>query len=202
MKKILYLFILSILISCTTYKVGISSLCDSNYSMMKKYIMSPWNEHIDDKDLQYIEFANYVEQALLFNGYIKSNEKEAEIVVFLQYGISEPFTVQKIEKTNTYTNKSGYKVGNVYYPPKREVTGTESKLVNVINYESYIQLTGINLKQGKENSIVWETFIHTFSESNDLRTTFPIMVKASKSFIGKDTNYQIDKTFIDFNLGF
>lgn len=214
--KLLFVFPLFLLISnCATapqYNVSINSIRNPAEITQTKYLLLPGLKDVDTNDLQYQEYARYVETALVSKGYVKaSNFNEAEIAIFLSYGIGDPetnhytYSLPMYGQTgvasshtygtiNTNRNTATYS-GTTTYTPSYGITGYSTHTGSVTTYFRYMLLDAIDLEEYRrteKEKQLWKTTVTSVGVSGDLRQVFPILVAASKDYIGTNTGKQID----------
>lgn len=189
-----------------------------NLSNQTTYVLIPTNKDVQSlNDLQFLEYSNYINSVLQKKGLKKVDDiKNADIGIFLYYGISDP---QKTEyernipiygqtgisssTTNGTINTNG--INNIYgnninlnstvntqttYTPTYGITGYSKSKVIDINYLRFIRIEAINMPifiKDKKAEILWKTQITSFGSTNDLREVFPVMVVASENYIGINT---------------
>jgi len=157
----------------------------------KTYIIASAMKNVDDGDIQFKEFARYVENALALKGYIRKNNKEgADLLISLAYWIGEP---QTTTSTETYTSGVGYSypVGWMWYtvPPQiRQETTTNT------TYKETLVLEAYDLKDTSKRSQLWKTTMENVVYENniendigDLRLVLPYMIKAGMKYFGVDS---------------
>lgn len=144
-----------------------------------KYVLLSGLKNIDNNDLQFKEYERYIDKALKKKGFIKGNFENAEIAIFLSYGISDPqknietYSVPVWGKTgvsssttygnshtcgtlNTYGNMGNYQ-GNTYsrkttyHTPTYGVVGYRNETMRYTTFTRYFQLNAIDLKDYKLN---------------------------------------------------
>jgi hypothetical protein len=70
---------------------GVDSLAQPDASAKKRYIIMPGSKDVQPGDLQFLEYAGYVEKILNEKGFVKASQfADADIAVFLSYGIGNP----------------------------------------------------------------------------------------------------------------
>ncbi|MCX8050102.1 MAG: hypothetical protein N3A55_10665 [Methylohalobius sp.] len=83
----------ALLVGCAagSVHVNIDSISTPNADIKKKYILLPGLKDVESTDLQFKEYAGYIEKGLTSKGYVKAeNFGDADIAIFLAYGIGEP----------------------------------------------------------------------------------------------------------------
>jgi len=193
------------------FLVNVDSISAPEYVSNSKYILLPGVKNVEITDLQYREYAGYVERALASLGYIKaSGFTEADIAIFLGYGIGEPETHQftyslptwgqtgvssssTYGTLNTYGNTATYS-GTTTYTPTYGVTGSTTHVDSCTSYFRYMFLDAVDLKEyrnTKKEKQVWKTTVTSSGSSGDLRQVIPVLVAASKDYIGTNTGKMI-----------
>jgi hypothetical protein len=161
---------------------------------------------INTSDLQFLEFYGYVSKILTDRGYrIVDTIEAANIIVFFNYGISDPNTQEYtrsipiwgqtgISSSRTtgnvyispYSNNIQYKQ-NTYNTPSYGVTGYRTVQGSYTTYRRYLNLVAYDfdfyLKNNKEKR-VWQTVITSIGSSSDLRKVLPYMLVGAKQYIG------------------
>lgn len=212
-KIICRLFIASsilLLIGCSStpkFHVNVDSLCSTEMAEKKIYILLPGNKDIKVHDLQFKEYANYVNTALQNNGFIQArNGEKAEIAIFLSYGIGDPQTHNYsysiptwgqtgVSSSRTYGSVYSYGGGATYfgyttYTPQYGITGYQTVTGSSITYFRFMLLDAYDLDIfNKTNQVVqvWKTNVTSTGSSGDLREVFPILVAASSPYMGRNT---------------
>lgn len=194
------------------FYVSVDSISAPTAAIKTKYILLPANEGVAECDLQYREYTSYVERALNSRGYIKSASfQEADIAIFLGYGIGAPKTHQYTyslpaygqtgvssshtnSTVNVYGNNATYS-GTTTYTPSYGVTGSTTQSGEYTTYFRYMFLNAYDLdeyRKTKKEQEVWKTTITSSGSSNDLRQILPILVAASKPHIGTNTGKMVE----------
>lgn len=212
---LIFSFLFSILIfslsscSSTHYVVEVDSYGSDSYLIEKKYFLSSADTTINENNLQYIEFSNYLRKALNQKGYSESQKPdEADLVVFFNYGISDPETFQRtvylptwgqtgVSSTNTsgtidvnaYNNKVNYNQKTTS-TPKYGITGYRPENQTITQYLRYLTITAYDFNAYKENGsqkIIWNVNITSSGTSSDLRKVFPYLIVAGKNYYGQNS---------------
>lgn len=210
MKQLLFISLLFLLSSCATtqqFMVGVNSFSRTSNCAPKTFIIMPGNKNTDVNDLEFQEYCIYVERALINNGLTKENDgNEADIIVFLAYGIGEPeehgytysipvFGQTGVSSSNTTGNiiafgNTGMYSAKTTYTPQYGITGFRTGQGSYTTFSRYIYLSAYDLvgyRSSKKAIIVWDTRIASIGSSGDLRRVFPVMIAASIDYIGKNT---------------
>jgi len=180
----------------------------------KKVALMVCNDgNIPKHDLKNIELEGYIKKVLEPKGYaFTKDEKEADIVIFYEYGISDPryYTSEKIvpvwgvtgigasvttsmrQRTpitgRPYTQSTTFNIPSYGQVGERVVTETTIKYlcwVNISAYDAdYYRKTG-------EDKMLWLTEIQSETTSDNLRFVFPYMMAAAKYHIGQNRSNRI-----------
>lgn len=192
------------LVSCATpsYYVSIDSITSGSISREIKYAVVPGMEGVSSNDLQFREYAGYVKRALESRGFnIVEDFEEANVVIFLSYGIGNP---QAHYQTYTHTvptwgqiGGGDVRVGRDALYPTYGVTGvaSQSGTYATYTYTRHIAMGAYDLdayRSDKREVQLWRTIIMSTGTSGDLRQVFPIMVAASTPYLGENTGKKVE----------
>lgn len=200
------------------YYVNVDSLSSEGSDTKKTYILLPGNKDTSVEDLQFKEFATYVHRALAAKGFVAGDSIEkAELAVFLAYGISEPreqlysyslpiWGQTGVSSSTTFGRLSTYGgygtySGTTTYTPSYGVIGYTTHVGSYTTYFRFILLDAYDLetyRKQKKLSQSWRTTITSTGSSGDLRRVFPILVAASKAYLGSNTGGKV-RVVIDEN---
>jgi len=194
------------------FRINVDSLSDSAPMPGQHYILKSGMEGIIENDLHFREFSKYIDTALIERGYIKSTKQEdTDIIIFFQYGISEPQTKQYVSSTPIYGIKGGgsatinsstidnyggysHTTGTVSAPNEYGIIGTKQNTSYTTAYARYFKLDAVDNKiyQMKGEIIpLFQITVKSVGRSNDLRRVFPIMVGAAAPYFGENTGEQL-----------
>ncbi|HED00209.1 MAG TPA: hypothetical protein ENN18_07490 [Proteobacteria bacterium] len=199
------------------YHVKIDSISGVDADMKRKYILLSGLKDVHPNDLEFREYASYVEKALASAGYIRAgNFKDANIAIFLAYGIGDPKEHQYtyslpvrgqtgVSSSTTYgtiTSYGGYGTyhGTTTYTPTYGITGYTTHVGSYTSFFRFFILDAVDLEEYQRSDKVvqiWRTTVTSRGSSGDLRKVFPILVAAAKSYIGTDTGKQIEVTLTE-----
>ena len=208
---LLGIFLLIFISSCgggLKYYVKVDSFGDSDL-YNKSYVLLPVSDGIDG--LEFNEYSAYVHRALKKKGFSRSLNgiDEAKIVIFMDYGISDPKTYQESYSipqwgqtgvSSSYTSGSigsyGSYSGTTSYTPSYGVTGYTSGTSSYTEYTRYLKLSAVDVIKWKspnksELTELWKTSVISTGSTGDLRKVMPFLVVASEKHLGKDTGEQI-----------
>lgn len=215
MKKIVSFIILVLILSgCATsvpFEVKVDSINRKKLSNIAKYMIVPGNDGAKMNDLQFLEYVAYVKRALMLNKFsLVKDASDAEVLIFLSYGIGDPEKHQYAYSTPIYgqtgvssstTTASVQSFGNMAtgisnttYTPSYGVVGSKMKSGTYVTYTRFLELKAFDAKELKDGGDVveiWSTKVVSTGSSDDLRRVFPVMVAAAKPYISKNTNRKI-----------
>tara|TARA_B110000971_G_scaffold209067_1_gene234780 strand:+ start:97 stop:792 length:696 start_codon:yes stop_codon:yes gene_type:complete len=180
------------------YTVWVSSLGNGQAS---KFQLIPFDKRISAVDLQFKEYAGYVERALTLKGYNKAmSAEEADVVIMLGYEISdgeEKASSRQIPQfgqtgsLNLGTTGTISTFGNTSYlnaqtntMPLYGITGVSTVTDRYTTFTRRIVVSAYDSTKSQE---LWTTKIVSTGSSGDLRQVFPVMVGAARVFLGKAT---------------
>ena len=197
----------------TPYSVGVDAISAvDNYVMEnKRYYFFPLNKDVNIDDLQFKEVCRllkpYFENK---NMIVTENLYNADYIVMIDYGISEP--KEHIETYNTpvtgITGYDSYTYGNsnsaldrnniygtynsqTYSTPRYGIVGYQQNVRTYTDYERHIGMAAYGLNKENEDiklgNQVWKVFIHSIGSSGDFRSVLPIMLNVLPETLGKNT---------------
>jgi len=205
-----------VMVSCATiqpkgFLSGVDSLAQQDALAKKRYIIMPGIKDVEPSDLQFLEYAGYVERVLNEKGFVKVSQfAEADTAIYLSYGIGNPQNHQYsyslpvwgqtgvLSSTthgtlSTYGGMGTYS-GTTMYTPTYGVTGYTSHVRSYTTYTRFLFLDAYDVasyKQDQKMNQVWKTSVISTGSSNDLRLVFPYMAVAMKPYIGTNTGHKI-----------
>ncbi|MFA7369469.1 MAG: hypothetical protein WC334_07485 [Kiritimatiellales bacterium] len=199
-----------------SYDVILDGITNPSLSGWKTFVIFPMDKNINPADLQFKEYASYVSRALVSLGYVEAdNLTNCDATILLGYGIGDPEEyeysmpifgqtgVASSYTTGNYNGFSGHKVANAMmggpgfsssttYMPSYGITG--SMPVTRTTYHRYVLLCAIKpLMPGasEADKLYWKLYIDSTGSSGDLRRVFPVMIVASRDYLGKNTQGQV-----------
>ena len=199
---------------CTRYEVNVDSM--GSIQNKTKYVLMSGLEGVSETDLEFREYANYINNALKMKGFEKVSFDEADVIIFLSYGISRPQERSVSHSTPIYgttgvsssTSTSDSRVsgnlvsygsvgqynGNIQttkttqYTPSYGVVGYKNSTNRYTIFTRYYKLRTLDIKQKIE---LWNTMVTSTGSSGDLRRVLPVLVGASQQYIGVNTGKKI-----------
>lgn len=199
------------LFGCVTgprFVVKVDSISAPDTKSKIRYILAPGVKNVKETDLQYLEYANYITQALNSEGYANAPDfNNADIIIFLGYGIGNPETHQYTYSTPIWGQTGGTLISTptlTTYTPTYGVTGSTTNTKTRTSYRRYMFLDAIDVekyKKTKETIQAWKTMVTSTGSSGDLRRIFPVLVAASKEYFGTNTGQQVKVTLTENDQG-
>ena len=201
-----------LLTGCTTFQpsfnVNVDSI-SSEDSNKKSYVLLSGNESVRSNDLQFKEYASYINRALIKQGFIPAiTPQNASLAIFLSYGIGAPQTHQytysvpvwgQTGVSSSYTtgtiNSYGTYSGMTTYTPSYGVVGSTIETDSYVTYFRYFIMEAIDFdefRKSEKQVQLWKTTVTSTGSSGDLRRVFPILVAASQQYIARNTEKEIE----------
>ena len=208
------LFLIILFSGCAnTVSINVNAIVDHELEAPgKRYVLSRGSNGESD-DLYFKEFSRYFEHILTNAGYTKTeNRDEADMEIFFKYGISDGRTGiysyttpiydfvggDSIIITEQSTNGSGQqRTTTVHIPARLERIGTavETRGYTVYNRSAVLEARSLKHGAAKDKSpVLWNVFLYSVGESNDLRSIMPFMAAAAAPFVGKNSGQQVSVT--------
>jgi hypothetical protein len=153
--------------STQQFRVSADSLARPDSVARKSYVLLPGNKGTGADDLQFQEYATYVQRALAARGLVHATRLEdADIAVFLSYGIGDPQTHYYTYSLpiwgqtgysgsttsgalNTFGGYGTYS-GTTTYTPTYGVTGYSNQLSSATTYFRFILLDAYDMESYKQ----------------------------------------------------
>lgn len=155
------------------YEVAVSALVAPGGDAIRHYVLVPGNQGVNLDDLQFKEFAEYINRAMELQGYAKAAPPEsADLIVVAVYSISDPQTqtytyaiphwgqtgiatsttygtANTYGTLNTYGNYGRYSgttsySGTTYYQPTYGITGFSTGIGQYTTYTRMLMLVGFD----------------------------------------------------------
>jgi hypothetical protein len=140
---------------------------------------------ISDTDLEFMEVARCVENALSKKGYVRAHSTQgSDVLLRLGYGIGDP---QVTSETVAISQGYSYSVGWMWFntPAKTQTVNTKMYMRNLI-------LEAYDLKDASRKSQLWKTTMKSEGTTPDLNRIIAYMLAASYEYFGSSTGMQID----------
>lgn len=198
--------------SAPQYAVSVNSFAAPEAASKRSYIVLPAVDGITAEDFQFREAKRYLDRVLASRGFIEAASiADANVAVFLSYGIGEPKTSQYSYSlpmfgqtgggTGTFNattfGAGGVRTtsGTVTQPATFGVTGYISGTNNVTTFTRWVRISGVDLDEYRRTEKMvdlWDTRILSSGTSGDLRRALPVMIGASRDHIASDTGRFVD----------
>lgn len=208
MKMLVLLFVL---VGCASTDrsnqllVGVNSVTEVESSGKKVYVVSGTDE-VSDTDLLFKKFAKLTYSSLASQGYVPVYTfKEAELVVFLSYEVSDPKNYTQTRNvpifggnsTTAVHNQAGAQIGTLR-TQNFQPTGYRQDTVNYTIYNRKITLhvyeaSKANAEDRNEH-LVWGMIINSNGPSPELTAIFPHLLVVGAPFFGKPLSGQITES--------
>ncbi|MDR0606720.1 MAG: hypothetical protein LBG80_20815 [Bacteroidales bacterium] len=190
-------------------KINIDAYSIEEFIPATKKVLLVCNDvTIPKHDIKNIEFEKYIKNLLSPKGYtFTANENEANIVIFYEYGISDPkeYTTQKVvpiwgqtgiakSTTRTYTNSSGKPYTITKHTPSYGKVGERVETTTQTKYMRWINISAFDAdfyRKTGEDKMLWLIEINSEGKNDDLRAVFPVMLAGAKPYIEKNTGEKI-----------
>jgi len=199
------------------FQVNVDSISTLEAEVQKKYILLSGLKDVKPTDLQFREYASYVDKALAAKGFVKADDfQDANVAIFLAYGIGNPqkhhYTyslpvwgqtgVSSSTTSGTLSTYGGYGTyrGTTTYTPTYGITGYTSHSGTRITYFRFLVLDAVDLneyRRSQNTKQIWRTTVTSTGSSGDLRRVFPVLVGASRPYIGINTGKKIKITLTE-----
>jgi hypothetical protein len=175
-----------------------------NLSAKKVALLVCNDETVPKSDLKNLEFEGYIKRILEAKGYTFTSEHDkAEVVVFYEYGISDPreYTSQRTvpvwgqtgiaySTTTQKTNIYGKTVYETRHTPSRGIVGSNVVTNTEIKYLRWANINAFDAdfyRQTGEDKMLWVIEVTSEGSSDDLRYIFPYMMAASGGYVGQSS---------------
>lgn len=193
----------------TRFVVSVDALSTPNAENMKSYVLIPGQEGVNADDLQFREYAEYLDRALAMRGFAKVDDiKQADMAILVGYAIGEPkehvysysiphFGQTGVSSSSTYGTVQSYGggygtySGTTTYQPKYGITGYSSHVGTYTTFTRGLFLTAVDLKVYQETEKIrelWKVTAISTGISSDLRLVFPYLVTAAQPYLGQSTD--------------
>lgn len=177
------------------YYVSINSY--GNYDLEgKTYYIESGDENISSNDLEFKEYAGYLEENLKIQGAQKTTDKKnADLCVLMNYCITDKSYQETIpipeygrttiasSKTDGNTTTYQYHYGTIGY---HYVQSNVSKFLRIVNIYAFDNKTLIS-----EPIMVWKTNLKSEGYENDIRKVVPHIIFAAMNKLGKSTGEEM-----------
>lgn len=172
-----------------------------------EYFIVPGLKGVDVNDLEFQEYADFVERALASRGLRRTQSfGSADVAVILTWGIGEPKEEFYTYSTPTWgvtgysSTTSGYASGYGGYSasttttPNYGITGSQTHVGSYVSYTRWCNLRAVEVaawKASEKMVDVWRATMVSTGTSGDLRRVFPYMVAAGLPHFGQSTGQEV-----------
>ncbi len=190
--------------------VNVSALSTEEAAGLTRYVLWPANENITPTNLQFREYAEYINRALKQQGFNEVESlDEADIVLMVVYGIGDPeqhlrtYRVPQFGQTGvasattrgtmTYYGGYGTYTGTTTYQPRWGITGYTTHVESRTTFTRSLGMMAVHADavHGKQVEELWTVSVVSVGPSGDLRRIFPVMVAAAQPYLGVSTERAI-----------
>jgi hypothetical protein len=144
-------------------------------------------KNVTDNDLEFIQAAKYVENALSV-AYSRVNSVEAaDVLIRVAYGIGSP---QRNYDYVVVSHGYSYPVGWMWFtaPP-------QTKTVTTTSYPRNLIVEAYGLKDKEAETPIWKTTANSEGTTSDIHSVLPYMIAASRGYMGVSSGRQMDVRF-------
>jgi hypothetical protein len=216
--KIIIICILMIIMQACAgiprYVVDVDSINSPGDGTKNRYVLLPGEKDVNSENLQFKEYAAYVDRALSAKGLVKANDfNDANIAIYLSYGIGDPKEHQYVYsfpvwgQTGFYSSYRYVKNADsdtyrtiVTYTPTYGIVDSDIHTATIITYQRFLILDALDLDASRttEKKVqLWQTTVTSIGSNGDLRLAFPIMLGAAKEYIGTNTGKKMKVTLFE-----
>lgn len=194
-----------------TFLTNVNSIARKDAAIKTHYILLPGGKGMDTNELQFQEYAGYIDNILAERGFVKAvSFQQADIAIFLSYGIGNPQSYQYsyslptwgqtgVSSANTYGTLSSYGnmatySGTTTYIPSYGITGYTTQIGTRTVYTRFLLLDAYDVStymRDKKMLEVWKTDVVSTGSSDDLRLVFPYLAVAMEPYLGLNTGRNI-----------
>ncbi|HNY80585.1 MAG: hypothetical protein RBS72_19735 [Sedimentisphaerales bacterium] len=200
--------------------VEVDAISRNPVASPQTYYLVPAMRDVSEQSLQFQEYAGYLHRVLQDKGFSVADPNEAELLVFVSYGLGAPQTSYSTFTTPIYGWTGGgtrtysettrgpdgtsHVTGTVTDAGRYGVVGAESHLTTHTTYPRYLFLGAYDARKlrqsnGQDPVEVWNTAVVSTGSSDDLRAVMPIMIAAAADYFGGNTGSKIKKTMFPGN---
>jgi len=186
---------------------NVNAMSSRDLSGKMIYYLLPGSKDVNQDDLEFKEYASYVDRALASRGFIKASViDEADTVILLSYGISDakqitlnstaPVWGQTGVSSSTTTGSINLYKGhgtyseNTKYQPSYGITGYSNRSTSLIYYSKYLLIDAydyVTTKKEQKPVQLWKTTVTSNGTAADLRRVLPLLVVASQNYLGSNS---------------
>ena len=161
--------------------VAVDGITTKTERKLESFVLRSGMQDVAESDLEFREFASYIERALLDHGFLRiDDEQAADLVIYMSYGIgileAEPYTRARPQ----------IGVGG-------NVVRADAEGGTRVSYFQYLRLDALDQRPQEDGEAepVWKTTITSNADSADLRRIFPVLVGAASPYLGRNTGHRV-----------
>lgn len=194
------------------YSVSVNAIGDDSPAAHPTFMVIPGMTGIDENDLQFREYAAYIERALTNRGFrVTDSIDSADAAVALNYGVSDPKTFTYTYATpvwgqtgvsssnstgivQSYGNTSYYS-GKTTYTPTYGVVGSQTHTAMSVIFVRYFGVVAYDLRAFRERQQmvpVWKTVVTSAGPTGDLRLAMPALVVAAEPYFATNPGSAVE----------
>lgn len=177
------------------------------------FIVLPGNPGTDTTDLQFLEVRGFTIRALVGRGFVQGTLLDADVAVFVRYGIGAPQNTVYTKTSDVYgfgpsstTTTTGTVTGSggsadVSATSTTQggygVVGTRTTAESRTSYTRWYELSGVLIARFRQDgSIVegWRTSVVSEGSSGDIRRVLPYLIVQATPYIAKRTQQGVQVT--------
>jgi hypothetical protein len=209
--SILFIALSLVITGCaSTIDVNVNSIIDTQMAAKgNRYILTSGAKEKSEADLYFREFSRYFDVVLKDAGFVKvANRDDADIEILFKYGISDGRTGVYSYSTPIYdfvggetvtitekdTGATGQKVTTIHIPARLERIGSSIETRSYTTYNRTASLEAMPVGKDSEKQkrpLLWQVYVYSVGDSNDLRFVMPYLAAAAGPYIGKNSGQQI-----------
>lgn len=200
--------LVALLASCSLgpqpFAVQVDSLAANAQPTGQSFVLASAMKDTLPTDLQFQEFAGYLNWALQEQGFVAAQDaQDADLVISLSYGVSDPIEkaeyfrqpvwqrndLDYIYRPTYYGRRGDCPTEMGYFPvPRYTITGYTQGSRTITVYNQFLGVKAYANGASKSSAAGTELWIlncQVTDERNDLRVVFPIMLAAAKEYFGR-----------------
>jgi hypothetical protein len=208
MKKILLVLALVMAVAANArgadiYEAEIQSF--GNYDMEgKKFYVISANPNISNKDLEFMDYKDYITQCLILKKAILcENSDSADVCVLFDYGVVDKsyaanvaIPIWGVTGSSSVTTTSSYVGRYGSFLSSTTVSSSTKGVTGIVNInknvEEYCRAINLYAYDNKDRSgdpvMLWKTNILSKGESRDLQEVIPYIAYSGIQYMGKQSN--------------
>ena len=208
MKKILLVLALVMAVAANArgadiYEAEIQSF--GNYDMEgKKFYVISANPNISNKDLEFLDYKDYITQCLILKKAILcENSDSADVCVLFDYGVVDKsyaanvaIPIWGVTGSSSVTTTSSYVGRYGSFLSSTTVSSSTKGVTGIVNInknvEEYCRAINLYAYDNKDRSgdpvMLWKTNILSKGESRDLQEVIPYIAYSGIQYMGKQSN--------------